>query len=118
MRIIYRNQLPGRPPNTSIFSGWLGALIGIALGIAGIVVLAIIVPIAFAFVLGFIGLIIIVMIVGWIVLAVRIGWRDMWDFTRAVWAILFTRGSAVPRFERLGKAWENHTKGRPGEWIK
>jgi hypothetical protein len=117
MKIIYRNQLPGKPPRTTVISGWVGALIGILVGIGVLILLALIIPLVFAFVIGFIGFIIIMMIVGWIYFAIKIGWRDMWDFTRAVWEILFGRGSE-PKFERLSKAWENRTKGRPGEWVK
>jgi hypothetical protein len=118
MKIIYRRQLPGEGPRVTRIDGWVAALIGVGIAIAIGAVLVLLLPFLLIGFLSFIAIIVFLMIAGWIGLAIRIGWRDMWDFTKAFFTIVFGRGPLENRFERISKAWENRTKGRPGEWIK
>ena len=82
------------------------------------VVLVLLLPFLLVGFLSFVALVVFLMIGGWVWLAIKIGWRDMWDFTKAFFTIVFGRGPLENRFERISKAWENRTKGRTGEWVK
>ena len=81
MQIIYRKQIPGKPPTESRFEGWVGALIGLAVLVGAAILFVFFIPIVLIGVLGFIGLILFLILAGWIWMATRIGFREMWNVT-------------------------------------
>lgn len=118
MRIIYRKEIPGKAPRTTVYGGWLAFLVGL-LVMVGLVALAILLlPFFLALFLGILALIFFAMVAGWISLAMRIGFRDMWDLTRLMFSIMFSRQSWGQRQERIMKEWEDRVKGKHGQWQK
>jgi hypothetical protein len=69
-------------------------------------------------ILGFFALIVFSLIGAWVYIALRIGFREMWDITRLIFGIGFGRGSLDERRRRIMKEWEDRTKGRSGTWVK
>ena len=119
MKFIYRNQLPEKTPKTSRFDGWLGTIIAVLIGVGILVLLFfVIIPLALFGILTFIALILFGVIVGWIYLGFRIGWRNLWDLTRLFFGITFGRHTGQSRGERIRRAWEERVKGKSGEWVK
>ncbi len=119
MKITYRNQLPGKAPRETRFEGWLGTIIAILIG-AGLLALLIfvIIPLALFGILTFIALILFGIIVGWVYLGLKIGWRNLWDFTKLFFGITFGRHTGQSRAERIRKAWEDRVKGKSGQWVR
>jgi hypothetical protein len=118
MKIEYRNQLPGKEPKGFQIDGWVANVIGVLIGIGILIVLAFLLPFLIAGILGFIALIILLLVAGWIYLGFKIGWRDLWDVTRLIFSIFFGRGSWATRSERINKEWEDRVKGKNGVWVK
>jgi hypothetical protein len=118
MRFEYRNQLPGKAPRGFRVDGWLGTVIGILIGVGLLVLLGILLPFLIAGILGFIALIILLLVVGWVYLGFKIGWGGLWDLTRLIFSVFFGSGSWHTRAERISKEWENRVKGKNGVWVK
>jgi hypothetical protein len=118
MQIIYRNQLPGKAPKTTVVQGWVAAIVGALILIGIFVVLLLLLPIVLIGVLGFLAFILFLILAGWLYLGYRIGYRNMWDITR----LLFGFGSGSPSWDekrkRVMREWEEHRKGKPGQWTK
>lgn len=118
MKFEYRNQLPGKPPGGFKIEGWVANVIGALVVVGILVVLGLLLPFLIAAFLGFIGLILLLMVAGWIYLGFRIGWANLWDLTKLLFTIFFGRGSWSTRAERINKEWENRVKGKDGVWVK
>jgi hypothetical protein len=118
MKIIYRNQLPGKPPTENRIEGWVAALVGFLI-FAGLIALVILlIPFLLIGILGFFGFILILMVAGWVYLGFKIGFRNLWDMTRFMFGAGFGPDPWQTRRERIRKEWENRTKGKDGEWRK
>jgi hypothetical protein len=118
MKFEYRSQLPGKAPRRFKVDGWLGTALGILIGVAVIVGLVSLIPFVIAGILGFIGLILFLIVAGWVWLGFKIGWANLWDITKVFFTIVFGRGPLESRFERINKLWENRVKGKHGVWVK
>ena len=117
MRIYYRNQLPGKQPREFHFGGIIGTLLSILIGAAILAFLIFFVfPFAILAIVSFIALVIFGLVVGWIWLGFKIGWRNLWDFTKIFCSIAFGRSTFSSKSDQFRSAWSNYTKGRPGEW--
>ncbi len=117
MKVEYRNQLPGRGPKTTTIEGWVAWIIGVLIAAAVIAfVIFVILPLALFGIVLFLALIVFAMIGGWVWLGLKIGWRNLWEFTKLGFSIMFGKGTSVSRTERMKKTWKDYTKGRSGEW--
>lgn len=118
MKFEYRNQIPGKAPRGYKFEGWMATVVGVLIGIGILVVIGLLLPFLIAGFLGFIALILLLLVGGWIYLGFKIGWASLWDVTKLICAIFFGRGSWESRAERISKEWENRVKGKNGVWVK
>ena len=119
MKIYYQNQLPGKPPKEFKLDGILGTIVGILITAAIIALFVfVIIPFALFGILIFIAVVLFALLAGWVSLGFRIGWRNLWDFTRLFFTIAFGRSAFSSKSERMKQAWDNYSKGRPGEWMK
>lgn len=118
MRIIYQRQLPGKPPKETVIQGWLAALIA-GLGAAAVIALSLILfPIFLIGALIVLGSLLFLVLGGWLYIALRIGFRNMWDITKVFLGIGLGKLSLEERWSRLMKEWDDRRKGRPGVWSR
>ena len=118
MRIIYRKQLPGEPPKVTRIGGWLAAAIGFLVVLAFLTLIVLLLPFLLIGVLVFIAFVFFMLLIGWIYIGFRIGFRSLWDLTKLMFGIGFGPSPMQSRTERMRKAWEERVKGKDGVWIK
>jgi hypothetical protein len=118
MQIIYQKQIPGKPPKQTVIQGWIAALVGSLILLGVLVLLILLIPAMIIAMLGFFAFVIFLLISGWIYLAYRIGFRDMWDITKLFFGIGNARIPWDERRKRVMKEWEDRGKGRSGMWVK
>lgn len=118
MQIIYRKQLPGKPPRESRISGWLAVLIWALALLALMALIAFLVPFLIFGLLVIIALVVFSILGGWIYLAYRFGFRNLWEITKLVLGVGCRNISWEERNRRFRQNWGNIRKGRPGVWEK
>jgi len=119
MKIYYRNQLPGKGAKEFKLDGIIGTIIGILVTAAVIALFVfVILPFALIGILIFVAFILFAIGAGWIWLGFKIGWRNLWEFTKLFFSIAFGRSGFSSKSDRMKQAWKNYSKGRPGEWVK
>lgn len=119
MKVVFRNELPGKSPRETRLEGWLAVVIAVVVGLAIVALLVfVVIPLALVGIATFIAVILLAAIVGWIWLGFKIGFGNLWDLTRLVLGIGFGPSRGESRGERIKRAWEERVKGRSGEWTK
>jgi hypothetical protein len=118
MQIIYQKQIPGKPPKQNVIQGWIAALVGVLILLGVLALLILLIPFMLFAMLGFFAFVIFLLIAGWVYLAYRIGFRELWDLTKLLFGIGSGKMPWDERRKRVMNEWKDREKGRSGTWVK